>query len=82
MPEIKIDVYKKIYQDGTLAVIIDCPEYRIFTSGVSFEEAFREFGIVVDASVMHYTLTPDEKLHSSTIEYKKKILKFMEIVEK
>ncbi len=58
---------------------MDCPEYNIYSTGKSFEEAFRDFGRDLDMSIIHYALAPDKILHEKAIEHKKKLLKFMEI---
>jgi hypothetical protein len=79
MPEIKIDIQKRLFEDGALAVMMECPDYRIYSTGKSFEEAFREFGRDLDMVIIHYALAPDEVLHEKAIEYKKKLMKLMEI---
>jgi len=79
MPEIKINVEKECFEDGIISIMLDCDEYHIYASGISFEEAFREFGADLDMAVMHYALAPDECLHKSAIELKNKLMALMEI---
>lgn len=79
MPEIKINVEKECFEDGIISIMLDCDEYHIYASGISFEEAFREFGRDLDMVIIHYALAPDEVLHETAIEYKKKLMKLMEI---